>query len=301
MKLLIFYLSLLSFFASCSSSTTDSVILPFELGVTGKIIQHDSLYLDELIPRPISVWLPPSYDTSQKSYPVIYFMDGQNVFNPKTSYIGVDWMIDEWADSLMKTNQLQEAIIVGVWNTEKRIHEYFPEKAEHYMTDEQRKNANKRIQEQPLLADTFLRFITQKVKPFVDSTYRTQSDFQSTTIAGSSMGGLISLYALSEYPNVFGTAICVSTHWSIGDGVTLKYFAQTLPQAGRHRIYFDYGTETLDSEYEPYQIKMDEIMRNKGFTEGIDWITIKFEGEDHSERAWSRRADVFLKFAIGKP
>jgi hypothetical protein len=71
-----------------------------------------------------------------------------------------------------------------------------------------------------------------------------------------------------------------------------------LPDARTHKLYFDYGTETLDAEYEPYQQKMDEVMRDNGYREGKNWITKKFEGAEHSERAWSRRVDLLLTFFL---
>jgi predicted alpha/beta superfamily hydrolase len=112
------------------------------------------------------------------------------------------------------------------------------------------------------------------------------------------MGGLISLYALTEYPSVFGRAGCVSTHWPIGGSLLVDYFGNVLPRPGDHRIYFDYGTETIDADYEPYQLRMDALMQAAGYERGADWITQKFEGAEHSERAWRARVDVPLKFLL---
>jgi predicted alpha/beta superfamily hydrolase len=117
---------------------------------------------------------------------------------------------------------------------------------------------------------------------------------------GSSMGGLISAYAMSEYPEIYGGAGCVSTHWPAGDGIVIDYLKAHLPDARTHRFYFDYGTETLDANYEPYQRKMDEVMRNAGYKEGKNWVTKKFVGAEHAERAWSQRVDVPLTFLLHK-
>jgi len=107
------------------------------------------------------------------------------------------------------------------------------------------------------------------------------------------MGGLISMYAICEYPDVFGGAACLSSHWP--GTFTLdnnpipqafyNYLKKNLPSPKTHKIYFDYGTKTLDAMYPPLQEQVDIIMKSKGFT-SKSWITKKFEGEDHSERAW---------------
>jgi predicted alpha/beta superfamily hydrolase len=117
---------------------------------------------------------------------------------------------------------------------------------------------------------------------------------------GSSMGGLISQYAMSVYPDVFGAAGCVSTHWPAGDGIALDDFAAHLPEPATHKYWFDFGTATLDASYEPYQQRADEILRTAGYVEGQNWITKKFEGAEHSEKAWRQRVDQPLRFLIGK-
>jgi enterochelin esterase-like enzyme len=115
---------------------------------------------------------------------------------------------------------------------------------------------------------------------------------------GSSMGGLISLYALCEVPQMFGAAACLSTHWVAGEGVVIDYLRRALPPPGTHRVYFDYGTETLDAEYEVWQVQADQIMRAAGYTEGEDWVTRKFVGAEHSERAWRERLHLPLRFLL---
>lgn len=293
---------------SCTSSENNSAqenepVEGFPLGLTGTILQHDSIATEFVEIRPVSVWIPPSYHQNEdKTYPVLYFMDGQNLFNPKTSYSRVDWALDEWADSLISTGQMEEVIIVGVWNSPKRYLEYMPEKSVDYFTDEELdriKENTESSMERPV-SDDFLKYLTQDIIPFINQEYRTKSEPEHTLIGGSSMGGLISLYALTEYPEIFGTALCVSTHWPAGNGITLRYFEENLPKPGSHKIYFDYGTKTLDAEYEPFQKQIDSVMVAQGFSKNEDWLTLKFEGHTHSERDWRKRADAFLLFGLGK-
>jgi predicted alpha/beta superfamily hydrolase len=148
-------------------------------------------------------------------------------------------------------------------------------------------------------SDNYLKFLVTEVKPFIDRNYRTLKRQKETFVMGSSMGGLISLYAISEYPQVFGGAGCVSTHFPAGNGIVIEYMKTALPSPKDHRIYFDYGTATLDATYEPFQLKADEVMKAKGFT-AKNWITRKFIGDDHSEKAWAKRLDIPLVFLLGK-
>ena len=115
---------------------------------------------------------------------------------------------------------------------------------------------------------------------------------------GSSMGGLISLYAISQYPDVFHGAGCLSTHWSAGLGELVNEMAKRLPDPKSHKLYFDYGTCGLDAQYEPFQLQMDGHLRKAGYTES-NWMTCKFEGADHNEAAWRARVELPLEFLVG--
>ena len=113
------------------------------------------------------------------------------------------------------------------------------------------------------------------------------------------MGGLISMYAVCEYPRILSGVACLSTHWPIGDGISLRYFRTHIPQPDGYKFYFDYGTRTLDSQYEEYQKRADRSLREKGYQPGKDWVTWKFEGADHSEKSWRERLHIPLKFLLG--
>jgi predicted alpha/beta superfamily hydrolase len=121
------------------------------------------------------------------------------------------------------------------------------------------------------------------------------------------MGGLISMYAICEYPNVFGGAACLSTHWPgtfkvegnpIPDAF-FNYLSKNLPNPKSHKLYFDYGDQTLDALYPPLQKKADEVIKSKGYT-AKNWITKFFSGENHSEKAWNKRLDIPLLFLLKK-
>ncbi len=267
----------------------------------GRIESHKD-FPSKLVPaRPVEVWLPPGYDESPAArYPVVYMHDGQNVFTNGTGYGGSTWETDRAMQKLAASGTAHPAIIVGIWNTGMgRYPEYMPRKAVAGDTVALFKNGPT-LPTASIRSDAYLKFIVEELKPFIDHTYRTRPDRAHTSVMGSSMGGLISAYALCEYPEIFGGAGCVSTHWPTGDGAVIDYLAHHLPKPGAHKLWFDYGTATLDAQYEPYQQRADTVMKAAGYTEGRDWITKKFPGAEHSEKSWRERVDQPLAFLLGK-
>ena len=260
-------------------------------------------------PRNVDVWLPENYDTT-RSYSVTYMHDGQMLFDSTTTWNKQEWGADEVASALMRENKLRPCIIVGIWNRgDYRYTEYYPEKSLNGLSKHRRSRLVKKAMKGDPLGDEYLDFIVSDVKPFIDSHYKTLADRENTVIIGSSMGGLISLYAICEYPDVFGGAGCLSTHLPMGNvGFFTKYdnararafrryLEASLPDPATHKIYFDYGTGTLDKWYAPYQKKVDGVMKKARYSEG-NWITLRFEGHDHSERSWNKRLHVPLTFLL---
>ncbi len=243
-----------------------------------------------LPPRRVDVWRPPQ--AGSRPRPVVYMHDGQNLFEPEHATHNITWGVVEAFSQLP-----DPPMVVGMWCHDNRWQEYLPQRpfeADHGIEALSAVDYSK-IGGIPV-SDRYLRFVVEEVKPFIDEHYPTLPDQPNTTIMGSSMGGLISLYALCEYPDVFGQAGCVSTHWPALDGVMLPYLSKALPSAGNHRIYFDYGTVDLDSHYEPYQIKVDPLMAERGYRQPHDWVTRKFPGANHSEAAWSQRLPDIATF-----
>jgi len=212
-----------------------------------------------------------------------------------------------------KKKKTKKFIVVGIWNNgEYRHSEYFPQKIIQSIPEDSRKIiVEEQLKNNPQ-ADNYLKFIVKELKPFIDKTYNIKKGRKNTFIAGSSMGGLISLYAICEYPEVFGGAACLSTHTPMimkemmsektDTDVASKYrdyLKINLPNPKSHKIYFDYGNQTLDSFYQPYQEKIDTIMIEKGYS-SKNWITKFFPGDDHSEKSWSSRLHLPLEFLLSK-
>jgi predicted alpha/beta superfamily hydrolase len=271
-------------------------------GITGLLKRHEAVTSKFVDARNVDVWLPPGYERNKSQrYPVVYVHDGQNLFDPKCAFAGVEWGIDETMTRLIEAGTIREAIVVGIWNiSEKRLFEYMPRKAVATDEDETRPKGFPNLKREQITSDSYLRFIVDELKPLIDATYRTLPDRDNAFIMGASMGGLISAYAMAEYPDLFSGAGCISTHWPANDGVVIDYLKEHLPDARSHKFYFDYGTEGLDAHYEPHQQRMDDVLRSGSYEEGKNWMTRKFPGEDHSDRAWSKRIDLPLRFMLGK-
>jgi predicted alpha/beta superfamily hydrolase len=181
------------------------------------------------LPRHVDVWLPPGYERERRRrYPVLYMHDGQNLFDPQLSYTRVDWGVDEALTRLIREGKVRPAIVVAVWNTPLRVPEYMPQRAVAAGGAAALAGFERQF-DSPPLADAYLEFLVAELKPFVDAGYRTLRGRDDTFIMGSSMGGLISLYAAAEYPQVFGGVGAVSTHWPAGDGIVVEYLKGKLP------------------------------------------------------------------------
>ena len=271
------------------------------LHATGSVVSWHDVPSAHVAARDVDIWLPPGYARHpERRYPVLYMHDGQNLFDPALSYTGVDWGIDETMTRLVAEARIREAIVVGVWNTPRRLQEYMPRKPVTASTLAIGVDGMAPLPAAGIVSDDYLRFLVEELKPAIDASFRTLPGRDDTAIMGSSMGGLVSLYAISEYPQVFGGAAGVSTHWPIGDGVVVDWLGAHLPDPATHRIYFDHGTATLDAGYAPYQQRMDALMRKAGYVEGRDWISRTFDGAAHNEQAWRARVEVPLRFLLGR-
>ena len=259
-----------------------------------------------VMPRNVDVWLPPGYTPDKKGYAVLYMHDGQNVFDPKNSFKGVAWEVDSVLTGLLGRKQVRDCIVVGIWNTPKRVVEYTPASPYAELPAPMRTGYEQALGSGPV-SDAYLKYVVNEVKPYIDQHYRTRPDRAHTFIMGSSMGGLISLYAALEYPQVFGGAGCVSTHWPLGldpkasafTNAMLRYLNAKLPTVRKPKLYFDYGTATLDAGYEPHQLRVDSLLRAKGYGPS-HWLTRKFAGAAHDEVSWQQRVEVPLRFLLGK-
>ncbi len=263
---------------------------------------HRDLNIPGLNRRRVDVWLPEAYHVNpSQSFPVLYAQDGQMIFDHSKKGIG-GWEIHRAITGLSEEEKIFPPVVVAISSTLNRSGEYLPAKAltspNGTSLDEESslvgKSSTKRV-----VSDLYLEWMVNTLKPAIDQRYRTLRDAQNTALLGSSLGGLITLYGLCEYPGVFGKAACLSTHWpAVGKGM-LSYLDENLPDPGQHKLYFDHGSEGLDREYEPWQAKVDALLREKGYREGKDFASWHFAGEDHTTTAWRNRVHIPLTFLFG--
>lgn len=267
-------------------------------GVEGRLVYWTDVRSAHLEPtRHVEIWLPPAVDESDSTrYPVLYMHDGQNLFDPRIANTGVDWGVDEAVVRLIQRGVMTPVIVVGVWNTAARLREYSP------WHD----------------ASAYARFLIEELMPRVNAAFPTLSGPEHTTVMGSSMGGLLSLYLVLQHPDVFGACGCLSTHvplseaglaaWlpdlvTTGTPDTVPYLVREI-QSGISvppgvRYWFDYGTLGLDAQYGPVHDAVRSWLRQQGLVEGDDFVVRRYEGADHNEASWRARLDDPLTFLFG--
>jgi enterochelin esterase-like enzyme len=240
-----------------------------------------SSFLSE--PRHVEVWLPPGYEANAaRRYRVLYMHDGQNLFDPRIANTGTDWGVDEAMTAGAEAGRFEPAIVVGVWNSSRRLLEYSPWHE----------------------APSYARFLIEELMPRVDAEFRTLTGPENTFVMGSSMGGLLSYFLVKERPDRFSACGCVSTHFPLsaeavasvtgaGGGSAKPYILRdieagaTVPQGVR--FSFDYGTEGLDAAYGPTHDAVRSWLLSEGLIEGRDFVVRRYQGATHNEASWRAR------------
>ena len=233
--------------------------------------------------RKVWIYLPPDYATSKKRYPVLYMHDGQNVFDDLTSFAG-EWSVDETLDSISRHSK--EMIVVAVdHGGDRRINEYCPYDMPEGPNGEKYGKGE---------GDQYVDFLVRTLKPFIDKTYRTEKNKNNTFIAGSSMGGLISMYALLKYPRVFGGAGIFSPAFWIGP----KIFDDIKSRGSKvnSKIYFYCGAqegETMQPDTEKAFSEMRKVSNSRMV------CIVRADGK-HSEWVWKEEFPLFYLWLMEK-
>ena len=274
---------------------------------SGKIERIENFKSNFIMPRNVDIWLPKGY-TSSKKYNVVYMHDGQMLFDSTQAWNKKEWKVDEVLSRLIKSKKIESCIVVGIWNNgAERISEYFPSKIFNILDDKTKKLlSEKYCNGKPAQGDNYLKFVVTEVKPFVDQNYSTYTDKDHTFVMGSSLGSLISMYAICEYPDIFGGAACMSTSWfsSIEPNYEIptavfQYLKNNFVAPLGHKLYMDYGTGESDKPYELTQSFVDLIVKGKGFDEN-NYMSKVFDKAEHNEIAWSERLNVPMEFLLPK-
>ncbi|MDC1105369.1 alpha/beta hydrolase-fold protein [Prolixibacteraceae bacterium] len=290
----LFFLSFVMLFFSCIPNNKMRIDM---------IHPYPSSYIED---RNVDIWLPQNY-SKDKRYQVLYMHDGQMLHDSTSTWNQQAWMAGPIMQKLISNREVPETIIVGIWNIQDhRTSDYWPAKPFNMLPKSLRNSLiEKRLKRAPN-SDKYLKFIVEELKPYIDRTYATYTDQKHTFIAGSSMGGLISMYAICEYPKIFSGAACLSTHWIGGDDTNnaiaksfINYIDQYIPSAKNHKFYFDHGTETLDQHYGPSQLKVNAVFIKHGYTK-TNFKSEVFVGDKHEEKYWAQRLHIPFKFILNR-
>jgi predicted alpha/beta superfamily hydrolase len=247
--------------------------------------------------RDVDVYLPASYSGSRTRFPVVYMKDGQNLSDPQTAFAGT-WELERGLDRLADVGI--EAIVVGVHNTSERLSEYSP------FPDRRHGGGD---------ADAYLAFLVETLKPRIDRLFRTRPDRDSTAILGSSMGGLVSLYAYFRYPSVFARAGAMSPAIWFGQGAIVDFLRDA--RVARGRVYLDVGTSEGAGTLRDVR-RVGRLLVRKGFRRrrqpafagagsasgerrSSTSSTLRYvedAGGRHTEAAWASRLEAALAFLL---
>ena len=263
--------------------------------------------------RNVYVWLPSDYSKGKK-YSVVYMSDGQNLFDAEKMFNHQEWKVDETFGRLLEEKKIQNCIVVGVANSFRtRSQEYFPQDVfELYSPELKDYSRSKRLGEQDLLGNNYLKFLVEELKPCIDENYSTRKDREHTFHMGSSMGGLISSYAVTKYPEVFGGAGCLSTHSVLyitdynaeqdfidpANQCYVDYLKANL-KPNSCKLYMDRGDQTLDAQYPKYQDRIDKMLKDTGWDDD-HFVSKVFPGLAHVEDSWASRLEVPVLYLLGK-
>ncbi|MBN9414850.1 MAG: hypothetical protein J0I12_05385 [Candidatus Eremiobacteraeota bacterium] len=249
--------------------------------MTGDIRYH------EVDNRQVWVYLPPSYkDSPDKEYPVLYAMDGQNVFEKGTAFQGQEWHMDEAAQRAMAQGKMREAIIVAVSNGgPKRIEEYSPKADPEYGGGG---------------AEKFAQFLTKDLKPQIDETYRTQAGPENTGVLGSSMGGLFSLYMGLAHANTFGLVGAISPSLWFAEKDMIAQWKDHPPAQRPSKVWLDMGDNESPSDQDkngvPDTLDNTRALRDVLVAQGQNGLMYhEIAGATHSEGSWSERIQDVLQ------
>jgi predicted alpha/beta superfamily hydrolase len=262
----------------------------------GRLEVHEGWYSHFLgNHRTLTVYVPPGYDADVKRRcPVLYLHDGQNLFDPARATFSVSWGADATAERLILARRIPPLLLVGIDNTPDRMDEY----SCHRDAEEQTGGRG----------SLYARFVLEEVKPFIDGRYRTRPGRQDTAVAGSSMGGLVSLSMAREHSDRFGLCGVVSPSLWWADGAALQEIEDgDKAWMRRMRFWLDMGTREDGVRVRGHVTPSIRSTRRlvacfdeAGLIPGRDYLYWEIAGGEHNEAAWAARFDKMLLYFFGR-
>jgi predicted alpha/beta superfamily hydrolase len=233
--------------------------------------------------RDVIVYLPPGYDEhAERTYPVFYMHDGQNLFDPATSFAGRAWQVREHADAAIEAGEVEPLVIVGIYNTgDKRLGEYTHER------DWQRGGGD---------AAKYGRLITEDLMPWIAGQYRVKTDRASTGLGGSSLGGLATLYLGLRFPQCFGSLAVMSPSVWWNHKSILGYLNERAPEIWeKPRLWLDVGEQEGKRTVQDVGLLAARLKAN-GWKPGETLHVERFADGSHDEGSWAARVRPMLRF-----
>ena len=257
----------------------------------------------------VRIWLPAGYENSGNSYRTLYMLDGQFVFESDSD--GVNFATDARIARLAAAGTIQPALIVAIDNLEEdRFLQYMPQTIYDRAQGSLRAGIDRelaRTRGRPLVSGAFIRFLTTRLKPFIDAHYRTMPGRLDTAIFGASMAGVMAGAIFVEAQQAFGRGACMSPNWPIYDqrmidhpqllSIWPEYFAQLGAPAGR-RLWLDHGTEMMDAGMAPHQINIAQRLDELGWRRGRDLQTRVYQGAGHAFAQTAAQMDELLAWLL---
>ncbi|MCF8529094.1 MAG: DUF2834 domain-containing protein [Aquiluna sp.] len=246
----------------------------------------------------VDVWVPKDVD---ENTPILVMHDGRNVFSETDSFSGTTWGVLP----ALKEVRGKAPVIVAVWglSDDTRLRELGPQSA-------MEKNPDKCWEHVPddyfptgkePMGDAYVSLLADAIVPFVQDRYGIKPSVKNTAVMGASMGGLMSMYAMGKRPDIFGTAICFSTHWVFGTEFMVQELTDLLPEPGAHRVWTDSGTIELDENYPPFHKLAVQRLREKGYAEPRHLVGAIYPNTGHHESYWARRVAEALNWWLEAP
>ena len=254
-------------------------------------LQVHRAFQSQILPdaRDLIVYLPPGYEAEpERQYPVLYLHDGQNLFDPETSYIkGKTWQVRETADAAIEAGEVEPLVIVGIYNTgDRRIAEYTHERDWQMGGGE---------------ADAYGALITQELMPWIADRYRVLAGREHTGLGGSSLGGLVSLYLGLKYAEIFGRLAVLSPSVWWNHKSILGVVNEIAPHLEhRPRIWLDAGDHEGRMMVRDAELLLKRL-RTNGWADEESLHFEKVRGGTHEELSWARRVGPMLRFLFPGP
>lgn len=263
--------------------------------------------------RMIDVFVPSNIGTTKGKLKTLYMHDGQMLFDSTVTWNKQEWSVDEMCSQTLNKYAHEPFIVVGIHNDPpNRYAEFFPQKVADYMPQSYRDKLLAAQWNGQLRADAYLNWIEDTLVPFIEYNFNTSKKTEDRMVMGSSMGGLISLYALCEKPKLFGAAACLSIHTPMinfgmfDEGMVEAlvipfniYLEEELKADKKHKLYIDRGTETLDSYYGPYHDRLLSTLALVGYdSKNPRFLEAVVQGAGHDEVSWGKRIYIPVLFML---